>query len=62
MLEAEEISGDCIKHPERITVSTLQDLKGFEFKHVIVVGCGDRIFPLKVFIKMKNGAMLSGFT
>ena len=28
-------------------MSTLQDLKGFEFKHVIVVGCGDRIFPFE---------------
>ncbi len=39
------LSGDCILHPEQVVVGTINDLKGFEFRLVIIIGCDNRAFP-----------------
>jgi superfamily I DNA/RNA helicase len=44
-LEARPLSGDCILHPEQVVVGTLHDLKGFEFRLVLIVGCDAGTFP-----------------
>lgn len=46
-LRAEELSGDYIRKPEVMVVSTLNDMKGFEFNLVVVVGCNQDDFPAK---------------
>jgi len=44
-LQAEILSGDYIKRPNVIVVSTLNDIKGFEFNLVIIAGCDDGLCP-----------------
>ncbi len=44
-VRAEILSGDYIKKQETMVVSTLNDLKGFEFNLVIIVGCELGKFP-----------------
>ena len=44
-VSAEILSGDYIKKPDTMVVSTLHDLKGFEFNLVIIVGCEQGKFP-----------------
>lgn len=44
-IEAELLTGDCILHPERAVIGTMSDLKGFEFRLVLVVGCDAGVFP-----------------
>jgi len=46
-LRAEELSGDYIRKPEVLIVSTLNDMKGFEFNLVVIVGCNQDDFPAK---------------
>ena len=46
-LRAEELSGDYIRKPEVMVVSTLNDMKGFEFNLVVIVGCNQDDFPAK---------------
>jgi superfamily I DNA/RNA helicase len=44
-LQAEVLSGDYIKRPDTVVVSTLNDLKGFEFNLVLIVGCDEGVCP-----------------
>jgi hypothetical protein len=44
-LAARSLSGDCILHPEEVVVGTISDLKGFEFRLVLIVGCDAGTFP-----------------
>jgi superfamily I DNA/RNA helicase len=44
-LQAEALSGEYIKRPDTIVVSTLSDLKGFEFNLVLIVGCDEGVCP-----------------
>jgi superfamily I DNA/RNA helicase len=44
-LQAEALSGDYIKKPDTVVVSTLNDLKGFEFNLVLIIGCDEGICP-----------------
>ena len=44
-IEADELSGDCILRPDRMVVGTIHDLKGFEFRLVVIIGCDKEIFP-----------------
>lgn len=44
-LAAEPLSGDCILHPDKIVVGTISDLKGFEFRLVLILGCDAGSFP-----------------
>jgi superfamily I DNA/RNA helicase len=44
-VSAEELTGDYIRERETMVVSTLNDVKGFEFNLMIVVGCDDGEFP-----------------
>ena len=44
-LRAELLSGDCINQPETLVVAALQDLKGFEFSLVLLVGCEAGALP-----------------
>jgi superfamily I DNA/RNA helicase len=44
-LQAEVLSGDYIKRPDRVVVSSLNDLKGFEFNLVLIIGCDDGVCP-----------------
>lgn len=44
-IPTEILSGDYIKRPDTMVVGVLQELKGFEFNLVIIVGCEDRKFP-----------------
>ncbi len=44
-LKAEVLSGDYIKKPDTVVVSTLNDLKGFEFNLVLVIGCDEGVCP-----------------
>ncbi len=44
-LQAEVLSGDYIKKPDTVVVSTLNDLKGFEFNLVVVIGCDEGVCP-----------------
>ena len=46
-IEARPLSGDCILHPEEVVVGTLSDLKGFEFRLVLILGCDANNFPEK---------------
>ncbi len=46
-VSAEILSGDYIKKPDTMVVSTLHDLKGFEFNLVIIVGCEQGSFPAR---------------
>jgi len=39
------LSGDCILHPEQVVVGTINDLKGFEFRLILIVGCDAKAFP-----------------
>jgi hypothetical protein len=39
------LSGDCILRPEETVVGTISDLKGFEFRLVLIVGCDAGSFP-----------------
>ena len=45
ILNAALISGDKINTPGAIAVSSLEDVKGFEFKTVIIVGLDQMWFP-----------------
>jgi hypothetical protein len=38
-LAARPLSGDCILHPDEVIVGTISDLKGFEFRLVLILGC-----------------------
>lgn len=44
-LAARSLSGDCILHPEEVVVGTISDLKGFEFRLVLIIGCDADNFP-----------------
>lgn len=44
-LQAEALSGDYIKRPDTVVVSTLNDLKGFEFNLMLIVGCDEGVCP-----------------
>lgn len=44
-LLAEELTGDHIKNPETLVVCSINELKGFEFNCVIVIGCNQGDFP-----------------
>ena len=44
-VRAEELTGDYIRNPEVMVVSTLNDVKGFEFNMVLVVGCNEGDCP-----------------
>jgi hypothetical protein len=44
-MDARPLSGDGIKHRESVTVSSIADLKGFEFRVVLIVGCESGRFP-----------------
>lgn len=44
-LQAEVLSGDYIKKLDTVVVSTLNDLKGFEFNLVVVIGCDEGVCP-----------------
>jgi hypothetical protein len=39
------LSGDCILHPEEVVVGTISQLKGFEFRLVLILGCDASDFP-----------------
>lgn len=45
VLAAEPLSGDCILHPDKVVVGTISDLKGFEFRLVLILGCDAGFFP-----------------
>lgn len=44
-LAARKLSGDCVLHKEEIVVGTISDLKGFEFRLVLILGCDAGSFP-----------------
>ncbi len=44
-LAAEPLSGDCFLRPDKVVVGTISDLKGFEFRLVLIVGCDAGFFP-----------------
>ena len=44
-LAARSLSGDCILHPEEVVVGTISQLKGFEFRLVLIIGCDAGDFP-----------------
>jgi len=44
-LAAEPLSGDCILHPDKVVIGTISDLKGFEFRLVLILGCDAGSFP-----------------
>jgi hypothetical protein len=44
-LAACRLSGDCILHPDEVVVGTISDLKGFEFRLVLILGCDAGDFP-----------------
>jgi superfamily I DNA/RNA helicase len=44
-LGARSLSGDCILYPEEVVVGTISDLKGFEFRLVLILGCDADSFP-----------------
>lgn len=42
---ARALSGDCILNPEEVVVSHISQLKGFEFRLVLILGCDAGDFP-----------------
>ena len=38
-------AGDYIEHSDTITIANFDELKGFEFSLVIIVGCSDGLLP-----------------
>lgn len=44
-ISARTLSGDCILHPDEVVVGTINELKGFEFRLVIILGCDSATFP-----------------
>jgi hypothetical protein len=44
-LAARMLTGDCILHRDEVVVGTISDLKGFEFRLVLIVGCDAGSFP-----------------
>jgi hypothetical protein len=44
-LLAEELTGDHIKKPETLVVCSINELKGFEFNCVLIIGCNQGDFP-----------------
>jgi len=44
-VEAGLLSGNCILRPERLVVRTIHDLKGFEFRLVVIIGCDREVLP-----------------
>ena len=44
-LAARKLSGDCILHPDEIVIGTINDLKGFEFRLVLILACDAGSFP-----------------
>ncbi len=44
-MEADVLSGDCIRHTQHMVVGSIHDLKGFEFRLVVIIGCERRLFP-----------------
>jgi len=67
-LSACPLSGDCILHPEKVVVGTINDLKGFEFRLILIIGCDAKSFPeqgvphdevwrdaLKLYVAMTRG-------
>ena len=45
IVEADLLSGNCILRPERMVVGTIHDLKGFEFRLVVIIGCDREVLP-----------------
>lgn len=44
-LAARCLSGDCILHPAEVVVGHISQLKGFEFRLVLIIGCDAGDFP-----------------
>lgn len=44
-LKAKALSGDHIREKDTVVVGTIQDVKGFEFSMVVIVGCTEGVFP-----------------
>ena len=44
-VRAKELTGDFLKNPETLVVGTTHDLKGFEFRLVLIVGCDANLLP-----------------
>lgn len=46
-VKATALSGNCILHPDEVVVGTIADLKGFEFRLVLIVGCDAEALPYR---------------
>jgi hypothetical protein len=44
-IKARALSGDCILHTDEVVVGTINELKGFEFRLILIVGCDAKFFP-----------------
>ena len=44
-LPAEILTGDYMKRPDTVVVGTLNDVKGFEFNLVLIIGCDQGVCP-----------------
>jgi hypothetical protein len=44
-MKARVLQGDTIKNNDEVTVASINDLKGFEFRVVIIVGCQSGLLP-----------------
>ena len=44
-MAAGQLNGDSINNAERLVVGTMQDVKGFEFSVVLIVGCDADLLP-----------------
>lgn len=44
-LQADILSGEYIKNTDTVVVSTMNDLKGFEFNLVVIIGCDEGVCP-----------------
>lgn len=44
-VKAKELTGDFLKNPETLVVGTTHDLKGFEFRLVLIIGCDAGLLP-----------------
>jgi superfamily I DNA/RNA helicase len=44
-LNARPLSGDGILHKDEVIVSAISDLKGFEFRVVLIIGCDEGLLP-----------------
>ena len=43
--EARILDGDYMEHPEKFVVAELEQVKGFEFMQVIILGAENGVFP-----------------